>query len=72
MEYTKNRLPINQRRCMSGKEAADYMGVGIQKARLLCREIGAEIRIGGRLLYDRPIIDAWLDNQRPGRTDEAV
>lgn len=60
-------LPINQRRMISAKEGGDYIGVSTQSFRLLCRKIGAEIRIGGRLLYDRPMIDEWIESQKPGK-----
>jgi len=61
-----NVLPISQRRLVSAREGSDYTGIGTQHFRLLCREIGAEIRIGGRLLYDRPMVDAWIESQKPG------
>lgn len=60
----KKELPINQRRMIPADQVANYLGVGVQKARVLCREIGCEVRIGGRLLYDRPMIDAWIESQK--------
>lgn len=53
---------IKEKRLLSTKEVQRYCGIGKNTARDWGREIGAERRIGRRVLYDKAIIDRALDN----------
>lgn len=53
-----------EKRMFSEKEARSYLGLGRNKTRDLCSEINAVIKVGGRVLYDKTIIDKFLDNAR--------
>ena len=50
-------------RLMSVDEFAAYMGIGRNNALKVGAEIGAEIRIGKRRLYDKNVVDAWIDRR---------
>lgn len=57
------RIPLNEKRLLSLEEFREYAGgIGICTARKHAREIGAEVRIGGRCLVDRIKFDAWCDS----------
>lgn len=57
------RIPLNEKRLLSLEEFCEYAGgIGICTARKYVREIGAEVRIGGRCLVDRIKFDAWCDS----------
>lgn len=49
-------------RMLNIKSAAPYMGLGPTCARALLKQIGAEKHIGRRVVYDKQVIDAYLDN----------
>ena len=49
-------------RMMSHKEAAAYLGLGLTTSRKLLEEIGATRHVGARVLFDRQIIDNYLDS----------
>ena len=52
-------LPINiPRRCLSADEAAEYCGVS---RNTLVRHGPAPTKIGERCVYDRRVLDRWLD-----------
>lgn len=51
-------------RLLSIKEAAAYMGLGINNARKLMDDIGATVHIGKRVLADRQILDRYIDEVR--------
>ncbi|RKI89771.1 hypothetical protein D7V94_16420 [Parablautia intestinalis] len=58
------RIPLNEKRLLSLEEFCGYVGgIGICTARKFVREIGAEIRIGGRCLVDRVKFDRWCDQE---------
>lgn len=50
-----------QRRMLSVTEAADYCNLGPTKAREWFKEIGAEKRLGKRVLIDLKVVDEALD-----------
>lgn len=58
MGHKKLEAPCTSRRMLSITEARIYTGLGRNLCMKFCKEIGAEVRIGGRLLYDRQVIDA--------------
>jgi hypothetical protein len=52
-------LPINlPKRGLSKEEAAEYCGVS---ANTLVRHGPTPTKIGDRAIYDRPVLDRWLD-----------
>ena len=57
---------VLDKRMLSEKEARVYLGLGRTKTRELCKDIKAVTHIGARVLYDRTIIDAYLNNASEG------
>lgn len=58
------RIPLNEKRLLSLEEFCEYAGgIGICTARKYVREIGVEVRIGGRCLVDRVKFDRWCDRE---------
>ena len=53
--------PVEQR-MFSINEAAIYLGIGRSTAIQFLQEIGAKRKIGKRALYDKNIIDEYLNN----------
>ena len=52
----------NVARMLSEKEAQTYIGLKRGKTREFGEKVGAIKRIGRRVLYDRVVLDAALDN----------
>lgn len=50
-------------RLMSAEETCKYLGLGRNRGIEFSKSIGAEVAIGRRRLYDRVVIDRYLDNQ---------
>lgn len=48
-------------RMLDVKQLANYMGIGTSNARIVGEEMGALKRIGRRVLYDKKIVDKYLD-----------
>ena len=61
---------LTEKRLLDVKELGKYCGIGICTAREWGRDIGAERRIGRRVLYDRVAVDKEID--RMGRGDESL
>lgn len=56
------RIPMNEKRLLSIEEFCEYAGgIGECTARKYAKQIGAEVRIGGRCLVDRKKFDQWCD-----------
>lgn len=53
--------PINEKRMLTSYEAAQYIGLGTRTARAYLDKIGATVKFGGRVLFDKNVIDAALD-----------
>lgn len=51
-------------RLMSAKEACIYLGLGRNRGVEFAKSIGAEVAIGRRRLYDKVVIDRYLDKQQ--------
>lgn len=51
-----------EKRLINTEEAAAYIGMGISKTREIMETIGAKRRIGRRVVYDKVVIDQWLDS----------
>lgn len=60
------------KRLMGIKELCEYCGIGECTAREWGREIGAERRIGRRVLYDRVVIDREIDQLGSGDNEDIV
>lgn len=54
--------PKHIRRMLDIEQASSYMGIGKTLARQKLKEIKAERHIGRRVVYDKEIIDKYLDN----------
>ena len=54
---------IDQSRLLGAPELAAYLSLGKASARQVGAAAGAAIRIGRRVLYDRGLIDRYLDRQ---------
>lgn len=62
MNKSENRfVGLNEKRMLSVEEAAFYSGMGRTKCREWLREIGAVRKVGSRVICDRKVIDAALD-----------
>jgi hypothetical protein len=63
------------RRLMPPAAAGEYLG-GIAKqslAKWRCEGRGPEfVRVGGRIMYERSALDAWVDARRRNSTSEAA
>ena len=57
-----NLLNTVEQRMFSINEAAIYLGIGRSTAIQFLQEIGAKRKIGKRALYDKNIIDEYLNN----------
>lgn len=61
MRIRNNNINADKR-MISAEEAAAYIGMGMSKTRQLLSEIGAKRNLGRRVVYDKVIIDKWLDS----------
>lgn len=57
-----NLLNSVEQRMFSINEAAVYLGIGRSTAIQFLQEIGAKRKIGKRALYDKNVIDEYLNN----------
>jgi len=48
---------------LSIEELSAYWSLGLTKSRALAKEVGAEMHLGRRVVYDRKVIDAYLDSK---------
>lgn len=53
---------IEDKRLLNIKEVCTYIGIGQTQARKTMQAIGAVRRFGRRILYDKIVIDTYLDN----------
>ena len=57
----KESLPLPAIRCLSKKEAASYLGIGVT----LLTELGIPfVKLGNRCLYDRVDLDVWIEEYK--------
>lgn len=59
----------NEKRLLSIDECCDYVGMGRNKTRALMHEIGADLKIGSRSLFDKKRIDEYIDSLISGRNE---
>lgn len=60
MHEIKN-AKLNEQLLLSEKEVQEYTSLGRNTARELMKEIGAVKKVGRRVLYYRPVIDAYFE-----------
>lgn len=63
MDRMKPENAFDSKRLLDIDELCFYIGVARNAARAWGRAIGAERRIGARVLYDRVAVDAAIDAQ---------
>lgn len=63
MNETKNNPSVTDKRLLNVKEICVYLGLGRNRGVEFARSIGAERKIGRRCLYDKVVIDRYLDKQ---------
>ncbi len=54
---------LSDKRLLDAAEVCQYLSLGRNKGIEFSKEIGAERKIGRRCLYDRAVIDRYLDEQ---------
>ncbi|MCI8823008.1 MAG: polyprenyl synthetase solanesyl diphosphate synthase [Lachnospiraceae bacterium] len=57
---------ITEGRLMNARETCNYLRLGRNRGIEFAKSIGAEIKIGRRCLYDKVVIDQYLDKQSQG------
>lgn len=73
MEKRVNDFPtVGDKRLLDVDDVCVYLSVGRNVARDFTKKIGAQVRIGRRLLYDRAIIDRYFDKQAAEKIKEVV
>lgn len=60
---------IEDKRLLNIKEVCSYIGIGQTQARKTMQEIGAVRRFGRRILYDKIVIDTYLDDMGASADD---
>lgn len=53
---------IDKKRLLNIKEVCSYVGMGRTNVRKYMDKIGATRKFGGRVLYDKIVIDKYLDS----------
>ena len=56
------RLTFDNKRLLSTKEVAGYLGMGTVRAREYMDKIGATRKFGRRVLFDKTVIDKALSD----------
>lgn len=65
-EPTKSQDLAYTKRMLSITEASVYLGLGRSTALVFLEEIGAKRKIGKRALYDKVVIDNYLESEQKG------
>lgn len=65
MRERENQLitSMNEKRLLDANEVCIYLSLGRNKGIEFAKSINAERKIGRRSLYDRTVIDKYLDEQ---------
>ncbi len=66
MKARINTMAVSEKRLLTLQEAAQYIGLGTRRAREFMDQIGAVRKFGSRVLFDKAVIDAALDNKNVG------
>lgn len=59
----QNIANANEKRLLDANEVCVYLSLGRNKGIEFAKNIGAEIKIGRRALYDKAKIDKYLDEE---------
>ena len=62
MNYRKRTMSHEPSRLMSAEELGRYICLGRNGALKFGEEIGAKVRIGRRVMFDRVKVDQYLDS----------
>lgn len=63
MNERKEISIVGEKRLLDVKEVCRYLGLGKNRGVEFAKSIGAERKIGRRCLYDKVVIDRYLDPQ---------
>ena len=63
MTERKNISMVSEKRLIDANEVCMYLSLGRNRGLEFARSIGAERKIGRRSLYDKVVIDRYLDKQ---------
>ena len=63
MTERKNISMVSEKRLIDANEVCMYLSLGRNRGVEFARSIGAERKIGRRSLYDKAVIDRYLDKQ---------
>ena len=63
MVERKNVSVVSEKRLLDATEVCMYLSLGRNRGVEFARSIGAERTIGRRSLYDKVVIDRYLDKQ---------
>lgn len=66
MKERKTVTTMGEKRLLDANEVCVYLSLGRNRGVEFARDIGAERKIGRRSLYDKVIIDRYLDEQAQG------
>lgn len=66
MKERINTTMTGEKRLLDVNETCIYLSLGRNRGVEFARSIGAEIKIGRRCLYDKAVIDRYLDKQAQG------
>lgn len=73
MEKRVNDFPVvSEKRLLDVNDVCIYLSLGRNKAKEFGKNIGAQVKIGKRVLYDRVIIDSYFNKQAAERVKEVV
>jgi len=54
---------IEKKRLLTRQEACEYVGLGLTRGVEYINQSGARIKIGNRCMYDKKILDQFIDKQ---------
>ena len=63
MTERKNISMVSEKRLIDANEVCMYLSLGRNRGVEFARSIGAERKIGRRSVYDKVVIDRYLDKQ---------
>lgn len=55
------RVRLDEMKALNREQLADYLSLGTQSATKLAEEAGAVIRIGKRVLFNRDLVNQYID-----------
>ena len=55
------RVRLDEMKALNREQLADYLSIGTQNATKIAEEAEAIIRVGKRVLFNRSLIDEYID-----------